>query len=300
MIWWMVLTMTMPPPTCTPLQGDHIIAADLARAAPEFATAPPDAEIAYAPAPGMRRVFHIDELRRVASRLNVTLARDREVCFTWELARLNPENVIAAMRQALGLQDARIQVLEMSHVNAPAGQVVFPITRLLPPADRRGRQTIWRGYVLYGGSRRFDVWAKVKISAPTPRVVASRYISARRAITPADVTVETSDDFPIWKGVARALDEVVGRVSTRSIEKGRAVMESELIVPPVVNAGDVVQVDVQFGRAHLKMDAVAENSGRPGEIIRMRNPRSGKNFRAQVQATGKVLVMPNVTGGVVD
>ena len=300
MIWWMVLNMMMPPPTCTPIQGDHILAADLARAAPEFGSAPPDAEIGYAPAPGMRRVFRIDELRREASRWGVKLVRDRDICFTWELARLNPDNAVAAMRQALGLPDARIQVIEMSHVNAPAGQLVFPIAQLLPPADRRGRQTMWRGYVLYAGSRHFDVWAKVKISAPTPRVLATHYISAQRIITQDDVTVETVDDFPIWKDVARKLDDVIGRVSTRSIEKGRAVMQAELIVPPAVNAGDLVQVDVQCGRAHLKMDAVAESSGRPGEIIRMRNPRSGKNFRARVQAAGKVLVMPNVTGGVVD
>lgn len=299
MIWWMVLSMSMPS-TCTPIEADHIVAADLARAVPEFSAAPPAAEIGYAPAPGVRRVIRIDELRRLATRFNVRLTSEREVCFAWPLAPVSANDAAAAMKKSLGAPQANIQVVQLSNRAAPHGELVFPLPGLIPPADRRTGPALWRGYVSYAGSRRFDLWAKVKISAPTTRVVASSDIAAGRVIQAADVRLETIDDFPVWKQVARQLDEVVGHIAQRGIQKGRAVLRTEVSEPVAVSAGEIVHVDVESGRAHIKLDALAESSGRTGDMIRLRNPRSGKYFRARVEGKGKVLVMPDIAGGVLN
>ncbi len=42
-------------------------------------------------------------------------------------------------------------------------------------------------------------------------------------------------------------------------------------------------VDVQSGFAHLQFDAVAESSANEGDVIELRNPSSGKTFRAKLE-----------------
>lgn len=306
MIWWIALSMTFPstatlPRTaCTPIGADRIAAVDLARAIPEFAAAPLEANIGFAPSPGVRRIFHIDELRRLAVRFGIALTSEREACFEWPLIPVSQYDAIDAMREALQLPGARIDIREMGRRSAPPGKIVFPLLGLSPAADRNTGLALWRGYVRYGSGRRFDLWARAKIAAPTDRVVAAAAIPAGRVIESADVRLDSITDFPLWKGVARRLDEVVGQMARRAIPAGQAVLRTELSEPPAVKAGDDVEVDVESGRAHLKLEGRAENSGHKGDTISVRNPKSGKLFRARVEAKGKVIVMPGMATGVVN
>jgi flagella basal body P-ring formation protein FlgA len=300
MIWWIVFAMNLRAATCTPLHTDHILASDVARVVPEFAAVPPDTIIGYAPVAGSRRLLHAAELRRLATKFNVTLNADPEACFEWTVGPVSRDDIVRAMRESIELPDARIDIIETGTRAAPAGKIVFPLHGLIPAADRNSGPALWRGYVAYAERRRFDLWVRVKLSAPTSRVVAVTSISAGHVIEANEVRLETVEDYPIWHEVARHLDEVVGRVARRGIPAGRAVLRTELTQPLEIEAGETVEVNVESGQAHLTMQGRAENSGRRGEMISVRNPRSGKLFRARVEAKGKVLVMPGVTGGTVN
>src|ERR1700682_5213360 len=111
MIWWIPLVMNFTTATCVAMHGDRILASDLARVVPEFAAAPADAFIGYAPAPGSRRVLHAVELRRLASKFGVTFDSDLEACFEWTLRPVSREDVVRSMRESLDLPNARIEVL---------------------------------------------------------------------------------------------------------------------------------------------------------------------------------------------
>lgn len=286
--------------TCTPIHSSRILAADLSRAVAEFSAAPPDAVIGYSPVPGSRRVFHAIDLQRLAAKFGVRLDSAREACFEWPLVPISPDEVVLSMRESLQMPEARVGIVELGTRVVPQGRIVFPLQGLTPAADRNSGPALWRGYVAYGDTRRFNLWARVKLSAMTSRVVAVASIPTGHAIEASDVRLETVDDFPIWREVARHLDEVVGRVARRSIPAGRAVLRTDLSQPFAIEAGEVVEVDVESGPAHLRMQGRAENSGRDGDMISVRNPRSGKSFRARVEGKGKVLVMPGVTGGMVN
>ena len=291
MIWWIVLAMRLQPAACVPIEADNIVAGDLARAIPAFAKAPPDANIGYAPSPGSRRVFRIDELRRLATRFQIELAGEREACFEWPLAPLTHEQAIAAMRLSLNLPEAHVEIIEMSKRATPRGEVIFPVTSLIPPADRHTGLALWRGFVLYGGERRFDVWVRVKISAPMSRVVVVTPIPSGRPIAAAEVRLQTVDDFPLSNNAVRNLDEVVGWVPRFGFAAGHTVLRSEVSEAIVVKTGDLVDVLVKSGNAHLKLQALAETSGHRGDMIALRNPKSGKIFRAKVEAEDKALVL---------
>ena len=305
MIWWLPFLMNLNAAACLPVSSDQILAADLARSVPEFAIVPRDAVIAFAPTPGSRRIFHSSELHRLALKFGVSLDSDREACFDWPLHPISREDVIASMRRSLALSDlhidnAHIEIIEIGTHAAPQGRIVFPLSGLLPAADRNNGPALWRGYVIYSGKRRFDIWARLKLSAPTTRIVALNSIPVAHTIAATDVRLETVEDFPIWHEAARHLDEVVGRIARRGIESGRTVMRADLAQPIEIKAGDVVEVEVDSGKARLRMQGRAENSGHTGDVISIRNQRSGKLFRARVEGKGQVLVMPGVTGGVVN
>ena len=303
MIWWLSLLMNLHNlAACVPIQRDEIVAADLSRSVPEFAEVEPNTVVGYAPMPGSRRIFHATELRRLAFKFNVSIASDREACFEWQLRPLTVDDVVSAMRRSFRLADpsvrnAQIGILEIGTHMAPEGRITFPLTGLLPAANRNNGPALWRGYIEYSGKRRFDIWAKVKLTAPTARVVAVSNIPANHIIDATEVRLEIVEDYPIWRDVARNLEDVVGRLAQRSIATGRPVLRADLTKPVEVQAGQIVQVNVESGKARLKLQARAENSGHAGDMISLRNPRSGKMFRAQVEGKGRVLVMPGVTGG---
>jgi flagella basal body P-ring formation protein FlgA len=136
----------------------------------------------------------------------------------------------------------------------------------------------------------------VKVSAAMPRVIATVPLAAGKPVEKGQVRLETIDDFPLRNDTARALEEVVGRVPRRAVRAGLPVLRSDLAEAFQVERGDTVQVMVLAGAAQLELDALAEASGRQGDVISLRNPRSGKLFRARIDGKGRAIVMVGATG----
>jgi flagella basal body P-ring formation protein FlgA len=197
------------------------------------------------------------------------------------------------MRASLPAGSANVDVLAISGNVAPAGQLSFPLSGLLA-STLTGPDTpvTWRGEVLYHGSRKFSVWARVKISATMTRVVATQLILPGQNVAADQVRVETYDDFPLRNDIARHLEEVVGRTPRRAIRTGLPVFRSDLIEPLLVRRGDLVEVTAIAGAAQLRLPALAEAAGRQNDVIALKNPRTGRIFRARIEGQDKALVMP--------
>lgn len=292
-VWLLFLGMIAPPGSCEMIANDRIFGEDLAKALPGFANkVPGDAVLGYSPVPGARRVFKSVELQRIGAPYGVVVAPDAEACFEWSLQPLTNDVVRVAILDALQSPDARIDVLAISGNQAPAGKVTFPISGLLA-STLTGPQTpvTWRGEVLYQGSRKFSIWARVKLSATTTRVVATQLILPGQTVTPDQVRIETYDDFPLRNDIARNLDEVVGRMPRRALRTGLPVSRADLIEPFQVQRGDLVDVTAIAGAAQLHVPALAETPGRQGDLITLKNAHSGKFFRARIEGKDKALVM---------
>jgi flagella basal body P-ring formation protein FlgA len=110
-------------------------------------------------------------------------------------------------------------------------------------------------------------------------------------VTPEQVKLETYDDFPLRNDIARNVDEVVGRMPRRAIRPGLPFFRSDLIEPLQVKRGDLVDVTAISGAAQLRLAAVAETPGHQGDMISLKNQRSGKTFRARVEGKDRALVM---------
>jgi flagella basal body P-ring formation protein FlgA len=287
----LLLAAAPAPQACVEVEGDQITAGDLARAVPAFSSVPADTELGYAPLPGVRRYFHTPELRHLALRHNVTLPDEAEVCVEHAMETLQPERVVAAMRQSLEDPEARIEIVELSRYPVPRGELVFSRANL--PLDAAGA-VIWRGVVRSAGGRRFGVWANVKLRVRGVRVVATENLAVGHVIGANQVKLEACDVYPARSAALPSLETVAGTNPRNPIPAGESITASMVEAPREVERGDVVQVEVQSGAALLKLEGRAESAGRHGEPIKVHQLVNGRSFSARVAGKDRVVVATTV------
>ena len=294
---WLFLMIMLSHPPCEFVSGEQIFSADLARALPIFTAMPRDVVIGYSPAPGARRILQLPELKRIGAQYGIPVPTEANACFEWKVQPITEDAVRAAIRESLQAPAAQVEILAMTKAPAPEGQLVFPQSGLSAATNIDPSTPVtWRGYVQYSSPRRFAVWARVRVSAAMPRVIAAVPLSAGKPVAKEQVRLETIDDFPLRNDTARSLEEVIGRIPRRAVRAGLPVLRSDLAEAFQVERGDTVEVMVIAGAAQLELDAQAEASGRQGDVIPLRNPRSGKLFRARIDGKGRAVVMVGATG----
>jgi len=275
---------------CLSFAGERILAGELAGAWPEFAAVPADTSLCFAPAPGVRRVFRVAELERLAKRYNIAQPPTSEVCFERPLRQLTREDLTAAIQQQPGLSGAHVEIVEFSQSPVPQGEIVFPLAALTRPArpDQNG-PVIWRGYVSYGSGRKFALWARARISLSQTRLIALEPLPAGQAIQARQLRLETWQGFPGGEPPG-SVEQMAGRLPKRPISVGAAV-EPELLQDPWdVDRGEAVRIQVRNGAAQLSLVGRAETAGRRGDQISVRNLKSGRLFYARVEGKGRAVV----------
>lgn len=277
---------------CRRVGDDRIHGSDLARVDSRFAALPDGLTIGFSPEPGLRRTFTAAELARIARSNGIPEAAFGEVCFEWWMVPLRQEDVVAAMQHSL-MPEITLRVLEISKAPVPVGVAEFPMQRLEPPSPASPAVQLWRGAVKYARTRQFGIWARVELTAPSPVLIAFEDLPTGVPISGMALHLEVWP-LPVYgeKPVARA-DEVTGKAPHRLIKAGTPIMRTDLIELPVVRKGDVVAVEVASGASHVRFEAVAAEDGRSGDLIELRNPASGRNFKARVENGPRaVIVVP--------
>lgn len=268
---------------------DRITAGDLAAAEPGFAALAPDTALAYAPVPGVRRMLGAAELKRLAGRNGITIEPAGGLCVERSMRQLGRDELLAAIRRSLGDASATIELLDWNRYPAPDGEIEFPRTALRAPG-RAGDATIWKGWVVYAAKRRFAIWARVRLTVNCAQVVATEELRAGVPIQAGQLRTEARAVFPERNPAPLSIKDAAGRIPRRSIPAGSPVSPGLLRQPADVARGDAVKVEVRNGNARLELEGRAEASGNKGQTITVRNPHSGKSFRARVETQGKVVV----------
>ena len=211
---------------CIPLSpdADQIRARDLAAALPAWAAVPGDTDLTPAPIPGVERVIHAAELRRLGARWSVAAGGERDLCFAIPVSPPDPTRMLAAMQHQLPA--ARIEILEASRQAVPEGQFEFPVASLRSNAGA----SYWNGYLSYGRGRRLAVWARVKVAVSTTRVVAAQDLKPGQTLDAAKLRLEAADGPP-GGGLVGALEAAIGRSPRRAIAAGTPLRPEWLEAP---------------------------------------------------------------------
>lgn len=264
--------------SCLPVDGPKLLARHFAAAVAEFAQLPPDVDMGYAPMPGAIRRFLPEELTRLGTKNGLAVAGAKELCFAWRMTALDPEQATAAMRASLP-PEARLEVIELSRAPVPEGGVHFPLELL--------KKDLWRGYVQYDPTRKHEVWARVRVTVRHDRVVAAVPLKAGERLGAAQLRVEQVDAAPDSQHVAR-LEDAIGLIARRPFAAGMPLSARMLDKPAAVERGDTVRLRAIAGAAQITIEVQATASGKPGDLIAVKNLSSGRMLRARVERAGEV------------
>ena len=288
---WIARLASAQPTGCVGVEGDRILASDFAPPLPGFAQLAPETPLGASPLPGVRRIFHLPELNLLARRYGLEIGAASDVCFERVTEKLDRRKVLESMRQAFGLKDATIDIVETSAYPVPRGQLVFRAEDLGRPALPSSESpVIWRGNVVYGDNHLFSIWARVLIRASVPRVVAVENLRRGEPIAAGKLRLETVETFPATGDVARSIDEVAGRTPLRDVAAGSEVHLGQTVPTPDVGRGETIDVEVRSGAARILLTGKAETAGRSGDMITVRNPANNKLFQARVLGKGKAML----------
>jgi flagella basal body P-ring formation protein FlgA len=275
---------------CFPVGGDRIRGSDLASANSQFLSLPATLTVGFPPAPGAKRVFTVAELERLARTNGISLNNPEAICFELSMLELSEERVANSMRSSLPA-DAELKIIELEKLEVPAGVLEFPLSGLEPPAPAHPTVQLWRGHMNYAGALKVACWARVEIIARFSAVVANKDLPLNAPIAAASLRIETRTGPLQPAKTAARIEEVAGRIPRRVWKANTPIPLDLLIDPPEVRRGDPVRVEVQSGTAHLQFDAVAESPASEGEMVELRNPFSGKTFKARLDRGSKAIVI---------
>jgi flagella basal body P-ring formation protein FlgA len=273
-----------PAFACQVIDADRIFGKDVASANSVFAALDPHLEIGAAPLAGVARLMRPEELVRLARQNGISVDTPiSAICFERATQPLTAETLLPILQKALGIDNAKIEVLEFSRFGVPRGTFEFPKSSLMPNG-------LWRGRVLYGENYSMPVWAKTRITVERAWVEAAEPLATGKPIEASQLILKSGPRFPFDTALIESLNVVAGRRPVRNLIPGIPITPAMLTIAHDVERGDLVAVEVKVGNAILDFEATAESSGRAGESILIKNPDNGRSFQAKIQDKGHVLV----------
>lgn len=149
---------------CAVIEGDRIHGSDLAAEASAFFDIDPAADLGPAPVAGVRRTMQFFELQKIAKERKISLTSEPQTaCFERATLVLTEKLIEAALRDTLDARpetaNATLEITDFSRNNLPVGELEFPIEGLASSG-------LWRGRLVYAGTRSIPVWARVRVTDP--------------------------------------------------------------------------------------------------------------------------------------
>jgi len=279
---------------CLTVPSSQILARNLAPAIPLFRALDPETSIGFAPFPGTVRVLSSHDVVLIGHRFGLVFPPGETVpsaCVERIVRHLSEQEMMSALRTALDIEGATVEILEMSNQPVPPGRLEFQRTFLSkPPVNAPQTPVIWRGKLIYDDQRSLMVWAKARISVDREIFLATETIPKGTVIRADQVATDHIRQFPSIEPSANAPLTIVGKIARRTLAAGQPIVADALDDLKDVFRGERVHVRAIDGGASIRFDAIAQSSGQKGDVILVHNPWSGKNFRALIEGREHVLV----------
>jgi hypothetical protein len=185
---------------CIAVEGERVLAKDLAAADPWFAQADPNLEIALSPLAGVTRVIKRRELLVLARSTEGagTLDSISDICVERASQPLTARQLQPVLDAAM--DGTPVTISEFSHYRIPHGTIEFARANLTPAG-------LWKGCVLYGTNHSVSIWVKLQMGSGAALKGKSREVERG-----ARISVE------VTSGAARLVFEAVAETAGRQGE----------------------------------------------------------------------------------
>jgi flagella basal body P-ring formation protein FlgA len=199
---------------------------------------------------------------------------------------LTPETIrIALQRHAVEnspwrAENIEVRVLSFQPVSLHSGaaklRVLRPVNGITP-----GQQSFLIA-AESAGKEQARLWVKADLRIFEEVVVSSQPLVSNEIVTGKDVRLERRDVSTLNARPFYRLDDVVGQQVTRAISVNETLTQRNLNRPTLMRRGNAVMLVYETGGLRVEMPGTAEENGRAGELIQVKNPSSGKLLRGRV------------------
>ena len=199
---------------------------------------------------------------------------------------LTPERVGAALqRHAVKhgpwkAENVEVSVLHFQAVSLPAGAAKL---RVLRPVN--GFSPGQQSFLITaesGGKEHARLWVKADVRVFAEVVVSSQALASQEIVKANDVRLERREISGLQARPFYRIDDVVGQQVSRSIPVNETLTHKRLERPTVMRRGSAVVLVFETGSLRVETQGIAEENGRTGELIQVKNPASGKLLRGMV------------------
>ncbi len=281
--------------------GDYITLGHLAALPPELAAHWSQAPVWSAPPPGQSYTLTGEFLRYRLSQMGLAELAQAELPPAITVRQtgkvLPPEEVARAIQQYLREhspypeKNLRLTVYPLEEaVLLPEGPYSLEV---VPPKNHRllGELTLELALVQEGRPlKRFKAAGRVSLEMEV--VCALRPLMPPQVLSPGDVSLMRREVTTLnpqdW---FTAPEQVLGRSLARPLGPREILTPRHLSQQPLIQKGEEVTVLLMDGGLEIRTKGVAQEPGYPGTTIRLLNPRSKKEFQAQVVDRKTVRVM---------
>ena len=199
---------------------------------------------------------------------------------------LTPERVGTALqRHAVDhgpwkAENVEVRVLHFQPVSLPAGAVNL---RVLRPVNgfSPGQQSFLVA-AESGGKEHARLWVKADVRVFEEVVVSSQPLASQEIVKGNDVRVERRETSGLQARPYYRIADVVGQQVTRAIPLNETLTQKRLERPTVMRRGSAVVLVYETSGLRVETQGIAEENGRTGELIQVKNPASGKLLRGMV------------------
>ncbi len=185
--------------------------------------------------------------------------------------------------------EIEIQSIEgLKGVEVPQGNIRFRVLSGTAVAGRSSMLVLMEAVQDGKSMRSFWITAAIRIRAEV--VTAARKIPQGKRLV-LDELVRTVSEIPdLHAGYFRDFEDVVGKVSQRTFSPGDPIIRQKLSEPFLIRSGDTVQLRLVRDGIVLTSSAKAEQNGRLGQFIKVRNVEFSSVLKAKVTGRAEVSI----------
>ena len=171
-------------------------------------------------------------------------------------------------------------VIVPAGLRLPEGNISYASN--IPAGIRFAKGTQVNLDVLVNGKKYTTVRCSMRIRVYDQMVTAAKQLRQEQVITASDVKLEEREDTGANWRYFTDVNEVIGKVPTKSIGQGHILNSSIIQYPICIRHGTKVMINANVNGILVSTEGIAMENGRKDRYIAVKNAVSGKILRAKV------------------
>jgi flagellar basal body P-ring formation protein FlgA len=208
---------------------------------------------------------------------------------------LESEEIVSCIKSYLiqntPWKESEIEIQSIEHpqgIELPPGDSQLRISSRLPVTGR-GR-IIFPFEIVQDGKIQQYFWTTTKIRINAGILTAAKSIPPGKVVDLEDVVLSAATIGDLHAAYLQTPDEIVGKISQRNISPGDPLTRDAFKNPIVIKRGETIHLRLQRSGIVLTALGRAEQDGRLGQMIKVRNLEFSTSLNAEITGPGEAKV----------